>query len=193
SDPLALNTANDVFGGMASARLITDLRETKGWAYYAGTSLQGVKERMPFFLIAPVQADKTGDSIKAARGDLTGWLGAQGTTPQEANNAIVNSVRSLPGSFETGGALMSALIRMEQYGRPDDYYVKLPARYRALTPAALDQAARAAIDPSKLTWVVVGDAAKVKPQLDTLGIPVEVVPSAAPAPATPAAVPTAAK
>ncbi|WP_294293228.1 pitrilysin family protein [uncultured Sphingomonas sp.] len=192
-DPLALNTANDVFGGMASARLITDLRETKGWAYYAGTSLQGVKERMPFFLIAPVQADKTGDSIKAARGDLTGWLGAQGTTAQEADNAIVNSVRSLPGSFETGGALMGALIRMEQYGRPDDYYVKLPARYRALTPAALDQAARGAIDPSKLTWVVVGDAAKVKPQLDTLGIPVEVVPSAAPAAATPAAAPTAAK
>ncbi|MFD1787749.1 M16 family metallopeptidase [Sphingomonas floccifaciens] len=193
SDPLALNTANDVFGGMASSRIITDLRETKGWAYYAGTAIQGVKERMPFFLIAPVQADKTGDSIKAARGDLTGWLGAQGTTPQEATNAIVNSVRSLPGSFETGGALMGALIRMEQYGRPDDYYVKLPARYRALTPAALDQAARAAIDPSKLTWVVVGDAAKVKPQLDTLGIPVEVVPSAAPAAATPAAAPTAAK
>jgi ribose 5-phosphate isomerase len=32
-----------------------------------------------------------------------------------------------------------------------------------------------AIDPGKLTWVVIGDAAKVKPQLDALGIPLEVV------------------
>jgi ribose 5-phosphate isomerase len=39
----------------------------------------------------------------------------------------------------------------------------------------MDAAAKAAIDPAKLTWVVVGDAAKVKPQLETLGIPVEVV------------------
>ena len=192
-DPLALNVANDVFGGMASSRLITDLRETKGWAYYAGTSLQGVKDRMPFLVIAPVQADKTGESIKAARADLTGWLGAQGTTSAEATNAIVNSVRSLPGSFETGGSVMSALIRMEQYGRPDDYYVKLPARYRALTPASLDQAARGAIQPGKLTWIVVGDAKVVKPQLDSLSIPVEVVGAAPAATATPPAAAAPAK
>ena len=95
---------------------------------------------------------------------------------------------SLPGSFETGGDLMGALMRIDQYGRPDDYYVKLPARYRAMTPASIDATARAAIDPTKLTWIVVGDAAKVKPQLDTLGIPVEVVGAA---PALPRAAPTA--
>ena len=50
-----------------------------------------------------------------------------------------------------------------------------PDRYRALTTSDLDQAARAAIDPAKLVWVVVGDASKVKSQLDTLGIPVEVI------------------
>ena len=45
---------------------------------------------------------------------------------------------------------------------------------------ALDAAAKAAIDPSKFVWIVVGDASVVKPQLDALGIPVEVR-SAAPA------------
>jgi len=44
-----------------------------------------------------------------------------------------------------------------------------------LTAAQLDAAAKSAIDPNKLTWVVIGDAAKVKPQLDALGIPVQVV------------------
>ena len=96
---------------------------------------------------------------------------------------------SLPGSFETGSDLLGAIMRIDQYGRPDDYYVKLPARYRAMTPQSIDATARQAIDPSKLTWIVVGDAGKVRPQLDTLGIPVEVVGGAAAAPATPAAAP----
>jgi ribose 5-phosphate isomerase len=44
-----------------------------------------------------------------------------------------------------------------------------------MTPADLDAAARKVIDPKALVWVVVGDAAKVRPQLDGLGLPVEVV------------------
>ena len=57
--------------------------------------------------------------------------------------------------------------------QPDDYYAKLPARYRGFTPATFDAAARSAIDPAKLTWVVVGDARLVRPQLDGLGLPIE--------------------
>ena len=188
-DPIGLGMANDVLGGSATSRLIMDLRETRGWAYYAGTSTQTVKDRMPFLVIAPVQTDQTGPSIAAAKADMAAFLGATGTTSDEASRAIRNSVLSLPGSFETGSDLMAALMRIDQYGRPDDYYVKLPARFQAMTPGSIDATARQAIDPNKLTWIVVGDAAKVKPQLDTLGIPVEVVGAA---PATPAAAPAAA-
>ena len=45
------------------------------------------------------------------------------------------------------------------YKRPDDYYATITQKYKALTLPQLDAAARAAIDPSKLIWVVVGDAA----------------------------------
>ena len=38
-----------------------------------------------------------------------------------------------------------------------------------------DRAARSAINPANLVWVVVGDAAKIRPQLDKLGMPIEVV------------------
>ena len=46
---------------------------------------------------------------------------------------------------------------------------------RAECPGGVDQSLRAAIDPNGFTFVVVGDAAKVRPQLDKLGIPVQVV------------------
>jgi predicted Zn-dependent peptidase len=59
--------------------------------------------------------------------------------------------------------------------RPDDYQEQIAKKYRALTIPQVDAAARAALDPSKLVWVVVGDASKVRAQLDSLGLPVEVV------------------
>ena len=61
------------------------------------------------------------------------------------------------------------------FGRPDNYYETLADKYRAQTAASLDQAARGVIDPKGFTWIVVGDAAKIRPQLDKLGLPIEVV------------------
>ena len=56
----------------------------------------------------------------------------------------------------------------------DDYQATLASRTRALTAAQMDAAARRDIHPDQFVWVVVGDASVVKPQLDALGIPVEV-------------------
>ena len=44
-----------------------------------------------------------------------------------------------------------------------------------MTAAELDQAARRVLRPQDLLWVVVGDAAKVRPQLARLKLPVEVM------------------
>ena len=44
-----------------------------------------------------------------------------------------------------------------------------------MTPEAVDAAARKALSTDDLVYVVVGDAAVVKPQLDGLGLPVETV------------------
>jgi predicted Zn-dependent peptidase len=109
------------------------------------------------------------------REDIATFLTTKGVTPEELTRTVEGAVRELPGDFETSAAVMGAIQSNVLYHRPDNYYETLASRYRALTAPELDAAAKAAIDPSKLTWVVIGDAAKVKPQLDALGIPVEVV------------------
>jgi predicted Zn-dependent peptidase len=122
-----------------------------------------------------VQTDQTGPSIRELQGEMTRYLGAKGTTPKKPPCATQGSARELPGAFETTGAVLDGVAKIETYKRPDTWYQSLPARYRTMTPADLDAAARGTIDPAKLVWVVVGDAAKVRPQLDGLGLPVEVV------------------
>jgi predicted Zn-dependent peptidase len=174
-DPVTLSVANEVLGGSATSRLIMDLREARGWAYYAGSEVQLVREQMPLFIFAPVQTDKTGESIAAALADIGAFLGPKGVTKAERDQAVANEVLSLAGEFETSGAVLAGIMRNVTLHRPDDYYARLPDRYRAIAPADLDAAARRAIDPKRLVWVVVGDAAKVRPQIDALHMPVEVV------------------
>jgi len=174
-DFIPLTQANEVLGGSFLSRLNSDLRETRHWSYGVQGFISSVQQRMPYLIYAPVQTDQTGPSIGAMRSDISTFLTSKGVTPEELDRTISGSIRELPGRFETTAAVMGGMEANVLYHRPDNYYETLASRYRALTAPELDAAAKAAIDPNKLTWVVIGDAAKVKPQLDTLGIPVEVV------------------
>jgi len=174
-DLIALNEANEVLGGSFLSRLNMDVRETKHWSYGVQGFISRVQHQVPYLIYAPVQTDETGPTIGAMRSDISAFLGGNGVTPEELGRTISGSIRELPGQFETTASVMGAIESNVLYHRPDNYYETLASRYRSLTAADLDAAAKAAIDPNKLTWVVIGDAAKVKPQLDALGIPVEVV------------------
>lgn len=170
-----LRSANDIFGGNFLSRFNTNLRETKGWSYGVRSRISGDKDRLTWVAAAPVQADRTGDSIKELRSDLKSFLGDKGVTKEELERTINGSVRELPGSFETSGDVLGGLRQIVKFGRPDNYYETLPATYEAMTAAEIDAAARKALSTDDLVYVVVGDAAVVKPQLDGLGLPVETV------------------
>ncbi|MDQ1154608.1 pitrilysin family protein [Brevundimonas sp. SORGH_AS_0993] len=174
-DLLVLNAANNVLGNDFLSRINSDLRETKGWSYGVGAYVSGFQHRVPYLVTAPVQADQTGPAIAALNTQFNDFLkGGKGVTPAELERTVNGNTRRLAGSYETSGAVLGALRTNDMLGRPDDYPETVAARTNALTADQLDAAARAAIDPARFVWVVVGDAAKVKPQLDALGLPVEV-------------------
>jgi predicted Zn-dependent peptidase len=171
----ALISANDVLGGNFLSRINMDLREAKGWSYGVRGSAQLSEKAVPYVISAPVQADRTGDSIKALNEQIGGFLGTKGVTGEELERTIANRVNALPGQFETSSAVLSAMMSNDLYGRPTNYQETLAAKYRGYSAGSLDAAIRGAVNPEGFVWVVVGDAAKVRPQLDKLGIPVEVV------------------
>lgn len=178
-DLVALLAANEVYGGNFLARINMNLRETKGWSYGVRSGVNLNVESVPFIITAPVQSDKTGDSMKELIADLTAFLGPKGTTEEELVRTVNGNVRRLPGSFETTNAVFGGVNTILNLGRPDDYFEQLPAKYAAMKTSDIDAAGRAKLDPNKLLWVVVGDASVVKAQLDALGMPVEVVPAPA--------------
>lgn len=168
-----LRSANDIFGGNFLSRFNTNLRETKGWSYGVRTRISGETDRLSWVAVAPVQADRTGDSIRELQSDLKSFLTDKGVSQAELERTVNGSVRELPGSFETSTDVLAGLRNIVKFGRPDNYYETLPATYEAMTAAEIDAAARRALSTDDLVYVVVGDAAVVKPQLDGLGLPVE--------------------
>jgi len=175
ADIVPFDAANDALGGDFLARLNMDLREDKGWSYGVGGSEAVNLHAVPYMVSAPVQADRTGDSLAELNKLITDFVTSQGVTQEERDRVVSKNINALPGEFETAGSVLGAMMNIDMLGRPDNYYETLAPEYRSLTPSKLDQAARSALDPKGFTWIVVGDAAKVRPQLEKLGIPIEVV------------------
>ncbi|WP_292054035.1 MULTISPECIES: M16 family metallopeptidase [unclassified Brevundimonas] len=173
-DNLVFTLGNTVVGTDFLSRINADLRETKGWSYGVRGLFNPYEGASPYTIVAPVQADRTGESIQALLIQYNNFLTTEGVKPEERERTILGETRSLPGSIETAGSILGALRSNDLYGRPDTYQESLAQRMNSTTAAQMDAAVRRVLDPSKFVWVVVGDAEKVKPQLDALGIPVEV-------------------
>jgi zinc protease len=172
---LAIEAMNEVLGGSFTARVNMNLREDKGWAYGARTILQDAKGPRPFLVNAPVQTDRTGDSLAELIRELEAIKSTRPITETELARVIAGSTRELPGRFETSRAVLGSLITSARYGRPLDYAARLTERYESLTLAEVQAAAADIVRPEALTWVVVGDLEQIRGQVEALGIaPIEV-------------------
>jgi len=169
----AITAANDVLGGSFLSRMNMDVRETKGWSYGVSGGVSLHQKIAPYVVSAPVQADRTGDAIAAIRSDMREFLTTKPVTDEELRRTITNLTDALPGEFETAGSVLSAMQSQALLNRPDNYYELLQRQYEGLTKPQVDAALRGVVNPEGFVWVVVGDAAKVKPQLEKLGLPVE--------------------
>lgn len=176
-DTLALVAANEVLGNNFLSRINTEIRERRGWSYGLNGVVSLRENQAPYIINAPVQADRTGDSIRVLVEQINAFNSTSGVTEGEHTRTINGNIRQLPGAFETAGAVLGALRSNQLYRRPDNYWESVATRYRGMSASNMDAAARAVINPSRFIWVVVGDASVVRPQLQGLGLDVEVIPA----------------
>ena len=165
---LPIETMSSAFGGTFTSRLNMNLREDKHWAYGAFSFLQNAQGQRPFLLYAPVQTDKTAESVAEMLKEARGVVGDKPLTAAEIGKIKDGDVRSMPGSYQTTSAVMGALQGIVLYHRPDDYVQTLKARTEAQTDAEVNAAAKEVIHPNQLTWVIVGDLSKIEQPLKKL-------------------------
>ncbi len=159
---LAIQIMNDAIGGHFVSRLNMNLREDKGWAYGVRTLLGNARGQRPWMVYAPVQTDRTVDSIAEILTEFDAFLSERPPTAAELDRDVKNSVRSLPGQYETTAAVLGTLLSNARFDRPDDYVTTLKDGYQSLTVAELETAAKEVMHPDALTWVIVGDLEEIE-------------------------------
>jgi predicted Zn-dependent peptidase len=167
---IAIDVMNETLGGAFTARVNMNLREDKGWAYGAYTFLQEARGQRPFMVYAPVQTDKTGASLQELVKELNAYTSDKPPTQPELTRVVLDKVRSLPGQFETSSSVLSSLLSSDRFDRELNYPESLPAKFQALSLDDLGQVADQVLHPSKLTWVIIGDASKIKAEVEAAGI-----------------------
>ncbi|MDB6067949.1 MAG: peptidase domain protein [Pedosphaera sp.] len=171
SDPaeIAIETMNDVLGGSFTSRVNMNLREDKHWAYGAHTLIAGAKGQRPFVAYAPVQTDKTKESMVEMDKELRGILGKRPITEEELSKSQKSQTLTLPGEWETNGKVSGSIAEIVRFGLPDDYFTTYPGKVRALKVSDLVKAADQVVHPDQTVWVVVGDRSKIEPAIRELG------------------------
>jgi len=173
-DEIAQGAVNRVLGGQFTSRVNMNLREDKHWTYGARTALLDAKGPRLFYASAPVQVDKTKESIQELQKELAGIGGER--PPSAAELAAVKDSMSLalPGRWETGNAVAGSIVEVTTFGLGDRYYDTYAGKIRGLTPEGVARAATF-VEPGQVVWVVVGDRAKVEKGLGELGLGAPVV------------------
>ena len=162
--------ANGVLGGEFTSRLNSNLREDKHWAYGSYSSARNVRGQRPWQASAAVQTDKTADSLKELRSEITAFSsGQKPATSGEIAKIRASNTLSLPGGYETASAVQGQISSNLRYGRPDDYIVQYKARNDAMTVQQVQAAAKTLV-PGSLVYVVVGDLSKVEAEVRALDL-----------------------
>ena len=159
---MALQALNDVFGGTFTSRINLNLREDKGWSYGVRSTLVDTMSQRPFIISAPVQTDRTAESLAELDRELRELLAQRPVTAEEIATFKKRNTLTLPGRWETARAVAGDIAELVRFGLPDDYWDRYTGLVAGVTVEEVNAAAQAVMEPGRLVWVVVGDLASIE-------------------------------
>ena len=154
-------------GGAFTSILNQILREEKGFTYGASSYFQDMKVKAPFVASTSVRSDATFESVKIIKESMEKYrLGISQADLDFTKNCMIlsNALR-----FETNGSLAEMLSSMSKYNLPDDYIKKEEDVIRGMTVEDHKSVTDKYIDPSKMYFVIVGDASTQLKPLEKIG------------------------
>ena len=167
-DYYAATVMNYKLGGSFSGFLNLILREEKGYTYGARSGFSGNVYPGPFTASSSVRSNATFESMEIFIEELNKYREVISEEDlQFTKNALIlsNSRR-----FETLGALRGMLNNIATYNKPVDYIKDEETVIRNMTMESHNKLAQKYIDPSKMIFLVVGDAETQLEALKELGL-----------------------
>jgi zinc protease len=168
-DYFPLHVANTVLGGSFSSRLNMLLREEKAYTYGAGSGFAFRADGGPFVVSTAVATAATADAVVCTVGELQ-LLRREVVDEAELERAKSYIVLGLPRTFETTGDIAEHVSEVALYDLGWDYFDRFAAQVGAVGAESVHAAVRKWVRPDELSIVVVGDATRIRADLEATGL-----------------------
>ncbi len=172
-EKFAGSLANQILSAGLESRLPRYVRAEKGYVYDVYGIFSPNRQAGVFVGAAGTSFEKTGDAVTAIFKVLDDMKAAN-VPDQELADAKFRVAGSLLMSMQTVSEQADRRLEGMLNGYPADYYDKYAQRIGQVTPDQIRANMTKYVLPDRMTVVVVGPAATLKPQLEKLGA-VEVV------------------
>ena len=150
---LVMNTILGQFG--LGGRLADNIRERRGLAYYAYSTLDAMPADCPLVIRVGVDPENMRTAL-AAIDDEVGALAVHGPTLHEFTDAVESLVGGVPRLLETNETIAEFLQSCEQFGLGADHDRRLPGLLRQVTPGEVAEVASDLLDPDRASIAIAG-------------------------------------
>lgn len=165
-DYFPLLVLNGVLGGTFASRLVTDIREKRGYAYDIGTWIAPQRDLGAFTLGTQVRTAVTGEALKAIL-DIFNGIRKDGVSEEELSQAKNALAGRFVRQMETQEGVADQFLHDKLYDLPQDYLETYVGNIQKVTREQALRAAKTHILPDNLVIAAVGDGAKIEQSLSS--------------------------
>jgi predicted Zn-dependent peptidase len=167
ADDIRFRVADALLGGSFTSRITKNIREEKGYTYSPGSGVGFNPGEAQWTFNADVTTEVTGAALKEVFGEIREL---QTTAPGDEEAAGMRTW--MAGVFvlqnASAGGLINSLANRDFHGLPANWLDAYVPSVLGVTAADMQRLASERLPLDKMTLVVVGDLAKVEPQLKAL-------------------------
>jgi predicted Zn-dependent peptidase len=164
ADWIALNVTDALLGGMFSSRIVTNLRERKGYSYSPFSIVNPHEHTAAWTEFADVTTNVTGPSLQV----IVDEINRLRKDPPSADE-LKGGQSYLAGSYVLSTAIPAGLIFQLSFADNQDlgdaYLSSYVQRVYAVTAADVQTMAQRYLDPAQMAIVVAGDSSRIATQL----------------------------
>jgi zinc protease len=174
-DYAAVQVANAIYGGMFSSRLVSNIREDKGYTYSPGSFLQARRAVGVLETFADVRNAVTGASFNEIEYELN-RMATTAPTPDEMSRAqrYLTGIQAI--ELQSQEAVAGRLASLWMDGLPPDELTKISADILKVTSQDVEDVGAKYCPAIRETIVAVGEPGVIQQQLAPFGIPIQTVP-----------------
>ena len=168
-DYASVMVMNTILGGSFSSRLMTNLRETKGYTYGVSSSFQWRPLPGAWIASSDVRTNVTDSSLVEFFKELNALRNAE-VGADELARAKAYLGLAVPGDLESTAQIAGQITSLAAFNLPLTYLQEFVAAIDKVTVAEVQRTARRLIPVDNATIVIVGDLSKIRAGIEALNL-----------------------